>query len=44
MKDIMGMMKKVQEMQSKMADLQAELDTLEVTGAAGVPHQALARA
>ncbi|PSC06207.1 YbaB/EbfC family nucleoid-associated protein [Alsobacter soli] len=35
MKDIMGMMKKVQEMQSKMAALQDELDTLEVEGAAG---------
>lgn len=35
MKDIMGMMKKVQEMQAKMASLQAELDTIEVEGAAG---------
>lgn len=35
MKDIMGMMKKVQEMQSKMAALQDELETLEVEGAAG---------
>jgi DNA-binding YbaB/EbfC family protein len=35
MKDIMGMMKKVQEMQSKMAALQAELDTVEVEGGAG---------
>jgi nucleoid-associated protein EbfC len=35
MKDIMGMMKKVQEMQSKMTALQDELDTLEVEGAAG---------
>jgi nucleoid-associated protein EbfC len=34
-KDIMGMMKKVQEMQSKMAALQDELETLEVEGAAG---------
>ncbi|WP_406856203.1 YbaB/EbfC family nucleoid-associated protein [Alsobacter sp. KACC 23698] len=35
MKDIMGMMKKVQEMQSKMTALQDELETLEVEGAAG---------
>ncbi len=35
MKDIMGMMKKVQEMQSKMAALQDELDQIEVTGASG---------
>ncbi|MHB2166654.1 YbaB/EbfC family nucleoid-associated protein [Alsobacter sp. R-9] len=35
MKDIMGMMKKVQEMQAKMASLQAELDEIEVEGAAG---------
>ena len=30
MKDIMGMMKKVQEMQSNMAALQNELETIEV--------------
>ncbi|WP_460448115.1 YbaB/EbfC family nucleoid-associated protein [Alsobacter sp. SYSU BS001988] len=35
MKDIMGMMKKVQEMQSKMTALQDELEALEVEGAAG---------
>lgn len=35
MKDIMGMMKKVQEMQSKMSALQDELETLEVQGGAG---------
>jgi DNA-binding YbaB/EbfC family protein len=35
MKDIMGMMKKVQEMQSKMTALQAELDAVEVEGVAG---------
>ena len=35
MKDIMGMMKKVQEMQSKMAALQDELETIEVEGASG---------
>ena len=35
MKDIMGMMKKVQEMQSKMAALQEELETIEVEGASG---------
>lgn len=35
MKDVMGMMKQVQAMQAKMADLQAELDALEVQGAAG---------
>lgn len=35
MKDIMGMMKKVQEMQSKMSALQDELETLEVQGSAG---------
>lgn len=35
MKDIMGMMKKVQEMQAKMAALQDELDTIEVEGGAG---------
>jgi DNA-binding YbaB/EbfC family protein len=35
MKDIMGMMKKVQEMQAKMAELQDELDMIEVEGGAG---------
>ena len=35
MKDIMGMMKKVQEMQSKMAALQDELENLDVEGASG---------
>jgi DNA-binding YbaB/EbfC family protein len=35
MKDIMGMMKKVQEMQSRMQALQDELDAIEVQGAAG---------
>ena len=35
MKDVMGMMKKVQEMQSKMTALQDELETIEVEGAAG---------
>ncbi|MCZ8103321.1 MAG: YbaB/EbfC family nucleoid-associated protein [Alsobacter sp.] len=35
MKDIMGMMKKVQEMQSKMAALQDELENIDVEGASG---------
>jgi DNA-binding YbaB/EbfC family protein len=35
MKDIMGMMAKVQAMQSKMQDLQAELERTEVEGVAG---------
>jgi nucleoid-associated protein EbfC len=35
MKDVMGMMKKVQEMQSRMTALQDELETIEVEGAAG---------
>jgi DNA-binding YbaB/EbfC family protein len=35
MKDIMGMMKKVQDMQAKMAALQDELETVEVEGASG---------
>jgi nucleoid-associated protein EbfC len=35
MKDIMGMMKQVQAMQSKMQDLQAELERIEVTGTSG---------
>jgi nucleoid-associated protein EbfC len=34
-KDIMGLMKQAQAMQQKMADLQSELDGLEVEGAAG---------
>jgi DNA-binding YbaB/EbfC family protein len=32
---MMGLMKQAQAMQQKMADLQAELDTVEVEGAAG---------
>lgn len=35
MKDIMGLMKKAQEMQSKMQEMQAELETLEVEGQSG---------
>ena len=35
MRDVMGMMKQVQAMQKKMADLQEELDRTEVEGAAG---------
>lgn len=35
MRDIMGLMKQAQAMQEKMASLQEELDTVEVTGAAG---------
>ena len=35
MKDLMGIMKQAQAMQQKMADIQAELDTVEVEGAAG---------
>ena len=35
MKDIMGVMKQVQAMQSKMQDLQAELERTEVPGSAG---------
>ena len=35
MKDLMGLMKQAQEMQQKMADVQASLDTVEVTGEAG---------
>ena len=35
MRDIMGLMKQAQEMQQKMATVQAELDTIEVEGAAG---------
>ena len=35
MRDIMGLMTQAQEMQQKMANVQAELDTIEVEGAAG---------
>jgi DNA-binding YbaB/EbfC family protein len=35
MRDLMGLMKQAQAMQQKMADIQAELDNLEVDGAAG---------
>jgi DNA-binding YbaB/EbfC family protein len=35
MKNIFGMMKQAQELQSKMAELQAELETLEVEGTSG---------
>ena len=35
MKDMFGMMKQVQAMQQKLADVQAELESLEVEGAAG---------
>jgi DNA-binding YbaB/EbfC family protein len=35
MRDIMGLMKQAQDMQQKMANVQAELDTIEVEGAAG---------
>ena len=35
MRDMMGLMKQAQEMQQKMANVQAELDTIEVEGAAG---------
>ncbi|RVU13929.1 YbaB/EbfC family nucleoid-associated protein [Methylobacterium oryzihabitans] len=35
MRDIMGLMKQAQAMQQKMADLQSELDTVEVSGTAG---------
>ncbi len=35
MKDIMGLMKQAQAMQQKMQDVQAELDTIAVEGAAG---------
>ena len=35
MKDIMGLMKQAQGLQQKMADVQAELETLEVEGASG---------
>jgi DNA-binding YbaB/EbfC family protein len=35
MKDIMGLMKKAQEMQSKMQDMQAEMERTEVLGQSG---------
>ncbi|MFN3349135.1 YbaB/EbfC family nucleoid-associated protein [Pseudorhodoplanes sp.] len=35
MADFMGMMKKAAELQSKMQEMQAELDTVEVEGASG---------
>ena len=35
MRDIMGLMKQAQDMQQKMANVQAELDEIEVQGAAG---------
>jgi hypothetical protein len=35
MRDMMGLMKQAQQMQQKMADVQAELDVIEVEGAAG---------
>jgi DNA-binding YbaB/EbfC family protein len=35
MKDIMGLMKQAQGLQQKMADMQAELETLEVEGTSG---------
>lgn len=35
MKDIMGLMKQAQGLQKKMADAQADLETLEVEGASG---------
>ena len=35
MRDMMGLMKQAQQMQQKMADMQAELDNIEVEGAAG---------
>ena len=35
MKDMLGMMKKVQEMQSKLGAVQAELEQMEVSGQAG---------
>jgi DNA-binding YbaB/EbfC family protein len=35
MKDVFGMMKQVQAMQQKLADVQTELETLEVEGASG---------
>jgi nucleoid-associated protein EbfC len=35
MKDIMSMMKQAQELQAKMAEMQAELETLQVEGTSG---------
>ncbi len=35
MKDLLGMMSKVKEMQARMEQVQAELETIEVEGAAG---------
>lgn len=35
MKDLMGLMKQAQQMQEKMADVQAELELVEVEGQAG---------
>lgn len=35
MRDMMGLMKQAQQMQQKMADVQAELDSIEVEGASG---------
>ena len=35
MRDMMGLMKQAQQMQQKMADMQAELDAIEVEGTAG---------
>ena len=35
MRDMMGLMKQAQQMQQKMADMQAELDNIEVEGGAG---------
>lgn len=35
MRDFMGMMKQAAQLQSKMQDMQAELDTIEVEGVAG---------
>ncbi|CAN7649616.1 YbaB/EbfC family nucleoid-associated protein [Bosea sp. LjRoot237] len=35
MRDMMGLMKQAQDMQKKMADMQAELETLEFEGSAG---------
>lgn len=35
MKDLLGMMSKVKEMQARMEQMQAELDTIEVEGASG---------
>ena len=35
MRDMMGLMKQAQQMQQKMADVQAELDVIEVEGASG---------